>query len=157
VLRVADPKNDNAPARDASVSKTESPSATATAAADKHSTPTTATDEVGVGVNAATANAVSRITSMYQFKNLDETCLTLAGTALQAEFQLLANDPAMKKGDVTKAVADAKALQGLIEDESTVHVWKYCKTVFKSLLCARAASLPECSSASPTATPTPGR
>ncbi len=35
---------------------------------------------------------------MYQFKNLDETCLALAGTTLQAKFQVLEN-PSLSRDD----------------------------------------------------------
>ena len=92
---------------------------------------TKVTSDTGVGVNAATANAVESITSIYQFKNLDETCLALAGQTLQVEFQLF-----------TKANSDGdlKSFEGVahdLEDESKVHVWRYFNQIFDEFFLAR--------------------
>ena len=88
------------------------------------------TTDVRFGVNAATAAPVKSITSIYQFKNLDETCLALAGTTLQAKFQVLENpDPNLKWE--TKAY-----ILSQIEDEKTVHLWRYCNQIFDEFFLA---------------------
>jgi len=102
------------------------PSAVATVGATVTSNAASSTD-VGVGVNAVTAAAVSHITSIYQFKNLDETCLTLAGTALQVEFQIFLS--AKTSDAVKQATSEVQA----IEDENTEHIWRYCNRVIEGL------------------------
>jgi hypothetical protein len=87
-----------------------------------------------VGVNAATANAVASITSIYQFKNLDETCLALAGQTLQAEFQVL-NEAAKNVNPAVLSNA-AKEIHSL-EDEKNVHLWRYCNQIFDEFFLAR--------------------
>lgn len=113
VLRVADPEKKTA---DPEVSPSPAASSTPGTADKPGKSSSSDASETGVGVNRVTAKAVSRIASMYQFKNLDETCLTLAGTTLQAEFQLLENDY-QKTGDLGKAAEHLKAVRNSIEDE----------------------------------------
>jgi hypothetical protein len=72
---------------------------------------------------------VKSITSIYQFKNLDETCLALAGQTLQIEFQIYAESG----GNAQRAQDVAQAL----EDESKVHVWRYCNQIFDEFFLER--------------------
>jgi hypothetical protein len=90
---------------------------------------TKTTGDVGFGVNSATAEVVNSITSIYQFKNLDETCLSLAGTTLQAKFQVL-EDPTIQW-------PIKEYILSQIEDEKNVHLWRYCNQIFDEFFLAR--------------------
>ena len=71
------------------------------------------------------------ITSIYQFKNLDETCLALAGQTLQVEFQLFA------KAKTDSELKSVERVAHDLESGSNVHVWRYCNQIFDEFFLAR--------------------
>jgi hypothetical protein len=114
--------------------KSESPGATPT------STPGAANQ--AAGVNEATAKAVSHLVSIYQYKNLQETCLTLAASRYQAEFIVWYQNRLSGKPDIVFPPPP--------EDE---RIWVYCDTVFKVL--AHGADTTAAHEPSPTGKATP--
>ncbi|HUA32132.1 MAG TPA: hypothetical protein VMA09_00890 [Candidatus Binataceae bacterium] len=114
------------------------------------------------------AQEIGKITSDYLFKNLEESCLTLAATEYQAGFQIalsaLHNGP--KIGAPCQPVDPncpnnqqaQSEIQALVDLDSRTHIWKYCDTIFNKFkeqtLEAEQTTKPS-PTPTPTCTPTP--
>jgi len=97
-------------------------------------TPTSTASSEKTGLSPEVVAAVRHMTDIYELKNLEESCLTLTATILQADVQ--------KPG-----------LGNRVErDPAAVRLWTYCDTVFRKLDENMYRSAP-----SPTPTPAGGR
>jgi len=110
-----------------------SPSAQATKAASGGEAP----------ISPEVANAVRQMVSIYQFKNLDEFCLTVGASELQANFQIGYRLLDVPNPDLAKVQDTLKQIK---EIEDQAHIWKYCDPIIDKLKQEGSA---------PTPTPTP--
>jgi hypothetical protein len=74
--------------------------------------------------------------SIYLYKNLEESCVTLAATELQANFQIATNPNT------------AKRLKDLVDMENKAHIWTYCGIIFDKFKQIENAPAPNASPAS---------
>jgi len=136
---------------------TPTPSATPTQGAKpKKKTPAAASSqatknpsEAEPPVSPEVANAVRQMVSMYLYKNLEESCLTLAASELQANFQV--GYKLLDEG-VDPSIVNQN-LSALLEVEKAAHIWTYCGQIFEKYKQDETAQAPK-TSPTPSATPT---
>jgi len=144
----ATPTRTSTPTPSPKRTSTRTPTSTATHSPTPSATPTPSSSEA---ISPAVAQAVEHMVSIYQYKNLEEFCLTVGAAELQANFQVASKFLSEHDND-----SDTENnLNKLLAIEKDAHIWHYCQTIFDKYKQLEAAQAPK-ASPTPSATPTPG-